>query len=1308
MVIRSWLIALYYRLTTRTVRSRPRRRRTFYSAVPAMVETMEPRIALTAFQGIGLQDQFNDFGSGSLPPDTMGAVGPNHFVEIINSSVAIYTKAGTRLSHVPLTTFFTDVGEGITPANGTFDPRVLYDQASGHWFATAMERGTVSGKDNDVILAVSDTSDPTGDWDRFRIDVGIATGANAFFTDYSTLGVDENGVYFGMTMFQDTGNDGTTNASFAKIAMTPKASLISGTPSLGTVTQVSNITDMYSSPQPATNFDDIAATDPFYFVSSSTTVFGNVNYRKVTWSGSTPTLSSTSVVTTSAYANPINALASGSTTNVNVGDDRLQMALVRDGHLWTTRQVGVNSSGTNTSANRTAVEWIDLNVTGASPTLAQSGRIFDNAASDPRFYYYPSLAVTGQGHMRIGFSGSKSTEFVGAYSSGRLASDTVGTTTAPVLIKAGEASYTRLDSSGRNRWGDYSYTSVDPNDDMTVWTIQEYAESNGTNVWGTWISSIAAPTPTLNDPSASASAGASNVTLNLTGTNFFDPGAGFPNHLGVQFTGGATNGITIDSVTFNSATSATVVFDIAAGASVGLRNIVLTNPDGQTVTVVGGFTVNDAAGFTIVESGGSTSVGESGTTDTFTVVLNAQPNSNVVLTVVSGDTGEATVGPATLTFTPANWNTPQTVTVTGVNDDLVDGSQTTTVTVAVDDANSDDNFDPVANQTVSVSTSDNDAAGFTIVESGGSTSVSESGTTDTFTVVLNAQPNSNVVLTVVSGDTGEATVGPATLTFTPANWSTPQTVTVTGVNDDLVDGSQTTTVTLAVDDAASDDNFDPVANQTVSVSTSDNDSTANSVPVLAETSAITYTENAAAMTINTAITVSDPDHTALASATVTLTTFVAGQDTLAFTNDGSTMDNIAVAGNTNGVLTLTSAGATATLAQWQAALRAVTYLNSSDNPTTTQRSVMFVINDGLADSNTLTSTINVTAVNDVPVANASSVTTNEDTAKTFASSAFLFTDVEGNSLVSITVSGLALAVGDTLTVDQGSGAVAVTNGMTITAAQIATLIYTPATNANGAARSTFSFKVNDADVGTVAGAMTVHVTAIDDDPEVGAFDTTVTYTANGVAVMLDMNATVTDVDTPRFNGGVLTVSLTANAEANDLLEIRQVTRLIGVSGSNVTYRGTIIGTRDGGVGTEDLVITFNANATISAVQTVLRNVTYRSVSATPSTAPRTVQITLTDGAGGISNLPTKTINVGAAPGAAPLAATLPATSVAVDPPSVTTVRPSSVNDSEFRLTFANTSTAGTSSIGNDQNADDLLLFVNAEESERLKKRRRNL
>ncbi|MCJ8281167.1 MAG: hypothetical protein MJK14_15135 [Rivularia sp. ALOHA_DT_140] len=247
-----------------------------------------------------------------------------------------------------------------------------------------------------------------------------------------------------------------------------------------------------------------------------------------------------------------------------------------------------------------------------------------------------------------------------------------------------------------------------------------------------------------------------------------------------------------------------------------------TGPDGfafDNISVTG----DSLAGFTIAESDGNTTVTEAGSTDTFTVVLDTQPTEDVVIEITNPDTTEATVSTNSLTFTAANWDTPQTVTVTGVDDPLVDGNQTTPLTLSVDAPNSDDNFDSLSDQTVNVITVDDDSAGFTVTESDGNTTVTEAGSTDTFTVVLDTQPTDDVVISITNPDTGEATVSTNSLTFTAANWDTPQTVTVTGVDDNLVDGNQTTPLTLSVDAANSDDNFDSLANQTVNVITVDDD-----------------------------------------------------------------------------------------------------------------------------------------------------------------------------------------------------------------------------------------------------------------------------------------------------------------------------------------------------------------------------------------------------------------------------------------------------------------------------------------------------
>ena len=106
------------------------------------------------------------------------------------------------------------------------------------------------------------------------------------------------------------------------------------------------------------------------------------------------------------------------------------------------------------------------------------------------------------------------------------------------------------------------------------------------------------------------------------------------------------------------------------------------------------------AGLSVIESGGTTVVGGSGTADTLTVALTEMPASNVVVDAISSDFGLAKASPARLTFTPANWNIPQTVTVAGVNDPI--GSPTATITISVNDALSDDQFLSVPDRTVTV------------------------------------------------------------------------------------------------------------------------------------------------------------------------------------------------------------------------------------------------------------------------------------------------------------------------------------------------------------------------------------------------------------------------------------------------------------------------------------------------------------------------------------------------------------------------------------------------------------------------------
>jgi hypothetical protein len=176
---------------------------------------------------------------------------------------------------------------------------------------------------------------------------------------------------------------------------------------------------------------------------------------------------------------------------------------------------------------------------------------------------------------------------------------------------------------------------------------------------------------------------------------------------------------------------------------------------------------------------------------------------------------------------------------------------------------------------------------------------------------------------------------------------------------------------------------------------------------------------------------------------------------------------------------------------------------------------------------------------------------------------------------------------------------------------------------------TISFVITDGTGGTsTAATKTVNVIGISSNPVVG-FSGTVTYTENDFPVLLAPSATVTDSDSLDFNGGKLTLSITANRAPLDRLEIRSEGNSpgqIGISASTVTYAGTSIGTFTGGAGT-DLVVTFNINASLTAVQALLRNLTFRVISDNPSTLARTVRVVVTDGDGGTSAPKTVTVNV---------------------------------------------------------------------------------
>jgi VCBS repeat-containing protein len=154
--------------------------------------------------------------------------------------------------------------------------------------------------------------------------------------------------------------------------------------------------------------------------------------------------------------------------------------------------------------------------------------------------------------------------------------------------------------------------------------------------------------------------------------------------------------------------------------------------------------------------------------------------------------------------------------------------------------------------------------------------------------------------------------------------------------------------------------------------------------------------------------------------------------------------------------------------------------------------------------------------------------------------------------------------------------------------------------------------------------------AIAESPILALPGTAPTYTENAASVLLDTTAIVSDSDSTNFDTGTLTVRFTANGSDADRLAIRNQgtgATQINLDGRKIRYGTTVIGTYTGGIGTENLVITFNAAATPIAAQALVRNLTYANVSDNPSLSPRTVEFVLTDGDGGTSTAATKTVNV---------------------------------------------------------------------------------
>ncbi len=671
--------------------------------------TSAPQTVSTTFDGVTGPTE-----TSSFPPDTMGAVGPTQFVIFVNGRLRSFNKttgAADGVLNINPDMFFASVLTPVTPpaVNSTSNPQIRYDRLTNRWFLTMIDVPGSSGANpgdmpNRILIAVSDAASNgviSGGtvWTFYFVQQNtLGGGDTGEFLDFPSLGVDNNALYVGGNMYDAATGAFVTSSGF----VVRKSSVLSGGPVVATAFRALVTSgDRVDSAIGVDNFDP-AATEG-YFIGPSSAAFGRLLMRRVTNPGGTPSISANLSITVNATSFPITVDHLGDTNglagNLDAVDDRLFVAHIRNHRLWTAHNIAVTSAGVATNSDaerRDAVRWYELDVPVGSgtPTVVQSGTVFDGAATvaAAHQYWIPSVMVSGQGHAAFGYSTAGTNFHIDAATNGRLAGDAPGSSGAVEIFTASSTAYNPPGDPGpMRRWGDYSFTSLDPNDDMTMWTVQEFCD--GTNTYGIEVAKLLAPPPampTSANPS-SIPAGQSSVSTTITGTStsgsgFFDPGAGFANRV----TATVTAGVTVNSITYTNPTHITLDLN-TTGASGGAKNVTITNPDGQALTGTGILTVTGGPALQLTSAVSRKTHGAAGAFD-INLPLSGSPgiecrngagnytfvftfNNNVVsgsatVTTGAGSTGAPTFSGNTMTVGLSGVTNVQQITVTlsGVTD----------------------------------------------------------------------------------------------------------------------------------------------------------------------------------------------------------------------------------------------------------------------------------------------------------------------------------------------------------------------------------------------------------------------------------------------------------------------------------------------------------------------------------------------------------------------------------------------------------------------------------------------------------------
>jgi hypothetical protein len=479
------------------------------------------------FEGLGQQDNFNVLARRVNPPDPVGDVGPNHYVEMVNLTFAVYSKTGTRLlGPVDLGALWAGFPiEDCTDESG--DPVVLYDQTSDRWLLTQFTTRGLNPATPTLpfynCVAVSQTGDPTGAYFRYAfITQADEEDGGYFFPDYPKYGVWRDSYI--MTT-RDFGFDDRYGISVYGLE---KNKLVDGDPGARAVQffledRVVPINligdgllppDLDGSTKPKSDTPaPIVGTQDDGFPYGATFDALNIWEFDVKWR-STPVAS----IVLKAQL-PVAAFDSIFPCGVVPGSqppesrDCLPQPGVTDGSRYldilsyrqrpTWRLAYRNKGAYETMVTNQSVEalpgvagarWYEIRRAGGAYSVHQQGTY---APGDGVHRWMGSIAADKNGNMALGYSVVNGTDvFPGIRYTGRLAGDPLGQMTlGEGTVVNGTAAQTHVNS----RWGDYTSMNVDPVDDCTLWYVNEYYTVEGAaqaplgNGWQTRIASFKLP-----------------------------------------------------------------------------------------------------------------------------------------------------------------------------------------------------------------------------------------------------------------------------------------------------------------------------------------------------------------------------------------------------------------------------------------------------------------------------------------------------------------------------------------------------------------------------------------------------------------------------------------------------------------------------------------------------------------------------------------------------------------------------------------------------------------------------------------------